>query len=79
MDTPQNRADATAGSVEDWATESLFAARTAYRDRTTLMRIGPGPKLEGVDLDANLPVVRGRIYKGGIRLTMVLNEVWPED
>jgi hypothetical protein len=30
MDTPESRAKALSGSVEDWATESLLAARGAY-------------------------------------------------
>ena len=32
-------------SVEDWATESLLAAREAYQDPTTGMRIKAGAKL----------------------------------
>jgi hypothetical protein len=61
MDTPVNHADAQAGTVEDWATESLFAARVAYRDPATCQPITPGQKLAGVYQEANLPVVRGRL------------------
>jgi hypothetical protein len=43
------------------------------------MRIKPGTKLADAYQDANLPVVRGRIYQGGIRLAMMLNEIWPAD
>jgi hypothetical protein len=30
MDTPENRDKATAGTVEDWATESLLTGREGY-------------------------------------------------
>jgi hypothetical protein len=42
------------------------------------MRIKPGTKLADAYQEANLPVVRRRLYQAGIRLAMVLNEVWPE-
>jgi hypothetical protein len=35
MDTPEARQAAQRGSVEDWATESLLAAREAYQDPAT--------------------------------------------
>jgi hypothetical protein len=79
MDTPEARAKAMAGSVEDWATESLVAARGAYQDPTTGMRIKPGQRLAEAYQDATLPVVRLRLYQGGMRLASVLNVVWPEE
>jgi hypothetical protein len=45
MDTPEARRQAKGGSVEDWATESLVAARGAYQDPATGRRIKPGSKL----------------------------------
>ena len=45
MDTPEARGKAQAGSVEDWATESLLAARQAYQDPATGQRMKPGAKL----------------------------------
>ena len=30
------------------------------------------------DFDASLSVVRERLYRGGVRLALVLNEVFPE-
>jgi hypothetical protein len=77
MDTPASRANAMAGTIEDWATESLLAAREAYQDLATGMRLKPGTKLAEAYQEANLPVVRRRLYQAGIRLAMVLNEVWP--
>jgi hypothetical protein len=79
MDTPEARAKAMMGSVEDWATESLLAARGAYQDPATGMRIRPGARLADAYQDAHLPTVRRRIYQAGMRLAMVLNGVWPEE
>jgi hypothetical protein len=79
LDTPEGRAAATKGSVEDWATESLMAAGKAHQDPVTGKRIKPGQKLSDVYLNANLPTVRRRIYQGGIRLARVLNEAFPDD
>jgi hypothetical protein len=78
MDTPEARAKAISGSVEDWATESLLAARGAYQDTATGMRIRPGARLGDVYQDANLPTVRRRLYQGGMRLATLLNGTFPE-
>jgi hypothetical protein len=36
---------ATAGTLDDWAIESLLAAGEAYQDPATCQRIKPGAKL----------------------------------
>jgi len=64
------------GPVEDWATESLVAARQAYQDPGTGRRIKPGTKRGDAYQEANLPVVRRRLYLAGVRLAMVLNETF---
>ena len=64
------------GTVEDWATESLLAARQAYQVPETGMRLKPGQKLADAYLEANLPVVRRRLYQAGVRLAWVLNEAF---
>jgi hypothetical protein len=51
--------------VEDWATESLLAARHAYEVPETGKRIKPGQPLADSYQVANLPVVRRRLYHGG--------------
>jgi hypothetical protein len=79
MDADHARRQAEAGSVEDWATESLLAAREAYQDPATGQRIKPGSKLRDAYQDANLPVVRRRLYQAGARLAWVLNEAFPEE
>lgn len=45
LDTTDNRTTAMTGPVEDWATESLIAARLAYRVPGTTERIESGHKL----------------------------------
>ena len=42
LDTPEARAAAMKGTVEDWATESLLAARHAYQVPETGMRSKSG-------------------------------------
>jgi nuclease S1 len=66
------------GTVEDWATESLLAAREAHVGPVTGQRIKSGTKL-GLDYHTkNIPVVKERMYLAGIRLAKVLNEAFPE-
>ena len=77
LDTPENRQVAMKGTVEDWATESLLAARHAYQVPETGKRLKSGQKLGDAYLIANLPVVRQRLYQGGVRLAMVLNQAFP--
>jgi len=42
LDAPENRAACMSGTVEDWATESLLAARLAYQDPATGKQIKSG-------------------------------------
>jgi hypothetical protein len=79
LDSPQALADARKGRVEDWATESLLAARAAYVVPQTGGRIKPGQKLGALYFDEQLPVLRHRLYQAGVRLAMVLNEAFAED
>ena len=67
------------GTVEEWATESPLVARAADRVPGTELPIKPRQKLAKAYFDANLPVVRQRLYQGGIRLAMVLNEAVPAE
>jgi hypothetical protein len=64
------------GKVEVWATESLLAAREAYQDPKTGNRIKSGTKLGDEYQAKNLPVVRQRLAQAGVRLAIVLNEVF---
>jgi hypothetical protein len=76
LDTEKNRTQAQRGKVEDWATESLLAARQAYQDPLTGARIKPGADLSDAYQEANLLAVKWRLYEAGARLAMVLNEVF---
>jgi nuclease S1 len=78
LETAETREGAKRGTVEDWATESLLAARQAYRVPQTGMRLKSGQKLSDSYLDANLPVVRRRLDQAGVRLAMVLNQTFAE-
>jgi S1/P1 Nuclease len=51
LDTPEARAAAMKGTVEDWATESLVAARQAYQVPETGMRLKPGQNLADAYLE----------------------------
>jgi nuclease S1 len=64
----------SAGTVEDWATESLLAAKEAYVDPLTGQRIKSGAKLGLEYHNKNIPVVKERMYRAGVRLAKVLNE-----
>jgi hypothetical protein len=77
LDTAENRAAWMKGTVEDWATESLLAAREAYQDPATGQRLKPGTKLADVYQEKSLPAVR-RLCQAGLRLAMVLNEAFPK-
>ena len=79
LDTAEARAAAMKGTIEDWATESLLAARQAYQVPETGKRLKSGQKLSEAYLDANLPVLRRRLYQASVRLAMVLNQAFAEN
>jgi nuclease S1 len=76
LDTPEGLQVAMKRTVEDWATQSLLAARRAYQVPETGMRIKPGQKLGGQYFAKSMPVVRERLYQAGVRLATVLNEAF---
>ena len=78
LDTPESRQEAIRGTIEDWATESLLAARAAYDVPETGQRLKPGQKLGDRYFDENLPVVRQRLNRAGVRLANVANEAFGE-
>ena len=79
MDTEEARAEARKGTVEDRATESLLAAREAYKDPRTAERMKPGTKLGDAYQARSLPVAKRRLYQAGVRLAWVLNEALGEE
>ncbi len=78
LDTSEARDAAMKGTVEDWATESMLAARQAYQVPETGMRLKSGQKLGDAYVKANLPIVRERLYRGGMRLAIELNEAFAD-
>jgi hypothetical protein len=74
LGTGEERAEWSKGAVEDWATESLRAAKIAYAVPGTDRLVERGEKLGGEYFQANIDVVRERLAKGGVRLARVLNE-----
>ena len=78
LDSPETGGEAMKGAVEDWATESLLAARQAYQVPETGMRLKSGQKLGDAYLQANLPTVRRRLYQSSVRLAMLLNGAFLE-
>jgi hypothetical protein len=79
LDSPEARAMAMKGTIEDWATESLLASRQAYQVPETGKRLKSGQKLSGAYFDANLPVLRRRLYQASVRVAIVLNEAFADN
>jgi hypothetical protein len=63
------------GTVEDWATESLLAARLAYLRPEDGTPLQPGERLGEAYVESNLPIARLRVAQSGVRLAVVLNTV----
>lgn len=78
LDSPSARAAAATGTIEDWATESLLAARQAYLIPDSGKRLKSGQKLADAYLDANLPLLRRRLYQASVRLATVLNQTFAD-
>jgi hypothetical protein len=64
------------GSPEEWATESLDLAKTAYRFPGSQVLIKPGAKLDSRYCAAALPVIQRQLAKAGIRTAWMLNQIY---
>lgn len=65
--------------VEDWATESLVAARTAYRGiQHPTKRLDPGTRISREYEDAALPMIEERLARASVRLAHELNGIFGE-
>jgi nuclease S1 len=73
LDTPEARQEAMKGAVEDWATESLLAAREAYKIPGTGKRLRNGQRIGDEYLTIHLPVAQRRLTQAGSRLAWLLN------
>jgi nuclease S1 len=64
------------GTVEDWAGESLGAARVAYREPGSDRELKRGAKLGESYQSVNLPVANKRLAQSAVRLADVLNGIF---
>ena len=78
LDTADNQKKYKNGQPADWATESLLAAKEAYKVPGADRQVKRGEKLDQEYFEANLPIVRLRLYQAGIRLATVLNEIFED-
>ena len=74
--TPELAEAWSRGGVDEWASESLDIARTAYKMPGTRAPIRNGDRLGQSYEDANLPLVERRVTQAGVRLAQVLNQIW---
>jgi hypothetical protein len=79
LDVPENRSASMKGTVAEWATELLLAARKAYQDPRTGTPTKSGTKLADEYQQMNLPVARRRMAQAALRLAWVLNEAFTEN
>ena len=61
------------GTVEDWANESLRAARFAYTMPESGQPLRKGAKLGVRYAEVNLPIAKERVARAGVRLAFLLN------
>ena len=74
--TPENAALWAKGTTEDWANESLAAAKLAYKPPGTDVELKAGQKLDQPYLDFALPIARERLARAGTRTASVLNDLF---
>jgi len=67
--------EAQQGTVEDWARESLLAARQAYQEPMTGRGIKAGTKLGDAHQEMSVPVAKRRLYQAGARLASTLRHI----
>jgi hypothetical protein len=61
-------------TLEEWATETHQAARQAYQDQATGLRIEAGDRLGKAYYESNLPLARRQTLKASARLAWVLTD-----
>lgn len=73
---PEQAAEWEKGTPADWANEShKVAVEIVYRD---IPADGPPPKLDKPYVDAGGLVIEQQLQRGGVRLAMILNNVFKE-
>jgi Mrp family chromosome partitioning ATPase len=76
VSTPENSAEWSMGTPEDWATESLEAAKVAYCLPGTRTVMKSGSNLGEGYCRSMLPIVQRQLAKAGVRVAAVLNEIF---
>jgi len=74
--TPENVAEWSKGDVEDWATESLRAAKIAYDYPRGDGPLKSGTRLGEEYVEVATPIVRKRLAQAGVRLANELNAIF---
>lgn len=77
MLTDEKRKAWAAENVDEWAEESLAAARKAYLIPDSDERLKSGVKIGEDYMKANLPVAKERLAIATSRLVDELNAIWP--
>jgi hypothetical protein len=77
--SPENKEQWSGGTTEDWATESLQAAKKAYSlpGQETVMR--SGSKLGDEYVVRAIPIIEAQLAKAGIRIAWILNEIFQKE
>jgi nuclease S1 len=73
---PKRVAEWSAGSPEEWATESLILAKSARRLPGSQSWIKPGASITPEYCSAALPVIQRQLAKAGIRTAWMLNQIF---
>jgi len=73
---PNRVAEWSKGTPEDWATESLVTARSAYRLPAGKTVIKPGTRIGAEYCGAALPIIRWQLAKAAIRTAWYLNQIF---
>jgi hypothetical protein len=73
---PEKVAEWSKGTAEDWATESLQAAKKAYLLPGTDAQIKPGAKLGDQYCRMALPIIQIQLAKAGTRIAWTLNTIF---
>ncbi len=74
--TPRMAAEWSKGTPEDWATETLAAAKLAYRTSGGKTLLRSGTRLGKGYCNFALPVVQEQLAKAGVRVAAVLNALF---
>ena len=67
------------GTPEEWATESLQVAKKAYRLPGTKAVMDSGTRLGDDYCSMALPIIQEQLAKAGIRVAIILNEIFKKE